>query len=290
MRHCQRALPRFPAPFHRFFAMTDARHNFTSNQEPFESPKDLVDGAEERITELETLVKTSGESCDYEIVTHTDPKTKEKVVKLRLKQRFPTRIRTLASGIIKEMRLALDQAFCEAAIELGRSDAKDIYFPFGKSIEDLNREVQKKCRGVDERLVRHCLLSKPHFGAGSDGLLWSMSSLAGKVHRASIGAGFHDTTSFGEAITYAKGPLKIIINKWNDLHNELEVARLPEGSELHVKKDFRLRLQIIFAGDTHAMSYRPLVETLRKLHGIVCSIVLGIEAETARLLRERAAP
>jgi hypothetical protein len=272
------------------FAMTDTRHNFTSEQEPFESPKDLIDGAKERITELETLVKASSESCDYEIITHTDPKTREKVVKLRLKQRFPPRIRTLASGIIKEMRLALDQAFCEAAVKLGRSDANGIYFPFGKNIEDLDREVQKKCQGVDERLVRHCLLSKPHFGDGSDGLLWSMSSIAGKVHRTSIGAGFHDTTSFAEAITYAKGPLQIIINKWNDLHNELEVARLPEGSELHIKEDFRLRLQVIFAGGTHALSYRPLVETLRKLQRIVSSIVLGIEAETACISRERAAP
>lgn len=61
--------------------MSDTRHNFTSNQEPFESPKDLIDGAEERITELGTLVKASGESCDYKIITHTDPKTREKVVK-----------------------------------------------------------------------------------------------------------------------------------------------------------------------------------------------------------------
>jgi hypothetical protein len=68
-----------------------------------------------------------------------------------------------------------------------------------------------------------------------------MSHLAGSTHQAIIGAGFQDTTSFAEAIVQTTGPLKIIINKWNDLHNELEVARLPPGSELHIKENFTLR-------------------------------------------------
>jgi hypothetical protein len=117
----------------------------------------------------------------------------------------------------------------------------------------------------------------------------SMSNLAGSTHQAIIGAGFQDTTSFAEAIIQATGPLSIIINKWNELHNELEVARLSPGSELHIKDKFALRLQVVFGGRSHALSYRPLILSLYQLRSVVEGIVSGIEAETARILRERSA-
>ena len=158
---------------------------FESPQEPFESPKELLNGAKERIAELGSLCQSVSETRDYEILTHIDPKTKEKVIKLRLKRRFPPRIRSTASSIMKEMRIALDQAFCEAAVFLGRKDAKGIYFPFGKDPEDLKRQVERVCKGVS---------FKPYYGGDSDGILWTMSNLAGSTHRTSIAAGFQDTT------------------------------------------------------------------------------------------------
>jgi hypothetical protein len=81
--------------------------------------------------------------------------------------------------------------------------------------------------------------------------------------------------------------LQIIINKWNHLHNELEVARLPPGSELHIKMNFALRLQVVFAGRSHALSYRPVVQSFHELIGVVERIVFGIEAETFPILHER---
>ena len=189
------------------------RGPFESPQEPFESPKELLNGAKERIAELETFVQSVSQTRDYEIITHTDPNSREKVVKLRLKHKFPPKIRSMASSILKELRLALDQAFCEAAQELGRKDAKGIYFPFGKDPENIEREIEKRCRGVDRRLIDYCLTFKPYYGGDSDGVLWSMSSLAGSTHQTSVGVGYQDAGSFGEAIAAAQivGPLKIII-------------------------------------------------------------------------------
>ena len=256
------------------------RSPFESPLEPFESPKELLNGAKERLTELETICQAVSETSDYEIITHIDPNTREKIVKLRLKRQFPPKIRGITSTITKELRIALDQAFCEAAVALGRKNAKGIYFPFGKDPENLKEEVKRKCVGVDQSLIDYCLLFKPHYGGDSDGVLWSMSNLAGSMHQKLIGVTLQDTTSFGEAIVNAVGPLKIIINKWNDLHNELEVARLTPESELHIKKDFTLRFNIIFGGHSHALSYRPLMQTLYGLFCMVTSIVLGIEAET----------
>jgi hypothetical protein len=118
---------------------------FESPLEPFESPKELINGAKERLAELEAVCKTVGETRDYEIITHTDPKTKEKVVKVRLLQKFPPKIRRLTSSIIKELRISLDQAFCDAAVALGRGNAKNIFFPFGRDLVNLDAEIKRKC-------------------------------------------------------------------------------------------------------------------------------------------------
>jgi hypothetical protein len=154
-------------------------------------------------------------------------------------------------------------------------------------MENLKRDVPKKCHGVDERLIDFCVRFKPYYGGDSDGILWWMSNLAGSTHQTLVGAALQDTTSFAEAIVQATGQLKIIINKWNDLHNELEVARLEPGSELHLKNDFALRFKVVFSGSAHALSYRPLVESIRILFYMVDGIVNGIEAETRRILASR---
>jgi hypothetical protein len=257
--------------------------HFEAPQEPFESPKESLNGAKERIAELKVLCESVSETRDYEIITHIDPNSREKVIKFRLKHRFPPKIRSMASSIMKELRIVLDQAFCEAAVVLGRKDAKGIYFPFGKDPDDLKRQVARVCKCVDQRLIDFCLSFKPYYGGDSDGVLWSMSNLAGSTHRTSIGAGFQDTPAILKSVIQYTGPLQLIINKWNDLHNELEVARLTPQASLEIQADFALRFNVVFSGGAHALSYRPVVSSLYDLAGIVESIVLGIEAETNRL-------
>jgi hypothetical protein len=90
--------------------MDDPPPDFEQPLDPFEGPKHLIAGAEVRLAELKPICEAIGKSCGYEIITDFDHKAKENVVKLRLKERFPPRIRSIASMICKELRLALDQA------------------------------------------------------------------------------------------------------------------------------------------------------------------------------------
>jgi hypothetical protein len=133
--------------------------SFESELEPFEGPIALVDGANDRLSQLETLCKAVSETRDYEINVRADPNTKEKIVKIRLKRRLPPKIRALASMILKDLRLSLDQAFCEGAEALGPCDVTRLYFPFGKDMEDLERQIKRCCRGVDQRLIDYSPVS-----------------------------------------------------------------------------------------------------------------------------------
>jgi len=248
---------------------------------PFESPKELINGAKEQLLQLDAACRAFGDNCPYEIVTHNDNKAGEKVVGLRLKNRLPPRIRRLASSILKEARLALDQSMCDGAIVLGRSDAKNVYFPFGKSVADLRQSRKDKCKRVDRRLIAYAMRFKPYYGGNR--MLWSLARLATYSHQRIIEVRPQDRMDFPKAVIGGHGPLQLTINKWIDMRNELEVARLPIGASLAVKNDFVLTLNVIFSQSGEAVAGREVVAALTDLVGIAESIVLGIEAETARL-------
>jgi ribosomal protein L34 len=249
---------------------------------PFESPKELINGAKEQLAQLEVDCAAFGSICPYEIVTRMDNKAGEKVVALRLKNRLPPRIRRLASSILKEARLALDQAMCDAAIELGRKDAKNVYFPFGKSVADLRAARKDKCKGVDRRIVAFALRFKPYYGGNP--LLWSLARLATHSHQKIIAARPHDIGPFiRDATPAGRGPLKFAIHRWNDLRNEMEIARILPGGKLGLDPNAVLALEIVFGSSGEAVAGRNVPRSLKDLIGIAEGVVLDLEAETARL-------
>jgi hypothetical protein len=87
---------------------------------PFESPKILIDGAKASIDQFEPLCRAFVQSCTYDVINYTDPKTGEHVVKLRFHQRLPAPMRLPVSHAVNDLRHSLDQTLVDAAILLGR--------------------------------------------------------------------------------------------------------------------------------------------------------------------------
>lgn len=254
---------------------------------PFESPRLIVDMAEERISDLEAICQPFIEGCDYDLITHSDPKTRDKIVKLRLKRRLPPKISILTSGIINDLRHALDQAVCSAGevLQTGRPDK--LYFPVGKDPEDLDREIKRRCRDLHPEIIDLCRNFQPHYDG--DRTLWGMARLAVKKHRHLLSVALEDQGSFVKAIISAKGPLSLIINRWSEFHNELEVARLPPDSQIQIDGNFRLSFKVLFGRAADPFEFRPLFPALREFARKTQGIVMAIEAETDRLIRERSA-
>lgn len=258
---------------------------------PFESPKLLVDGAKTSFINFKSTYDTFIENCTYDIVYSTDPNTRQKVVKLRFQQRLSPQLRLSASRIVNDLRHAMDQAVCDGAISLGRRNGKGVYFPFGKTPKNLDDEVKERCKQVDPALITFIRGFNSHYGG--DDLLYGLGSLAGpnkhqRILRMSfdskamvIGASGHPW-----AMRLSPGD-QIGINKWNDLRNELEFCRFGEQSSGNL--DARPALQVVL-GTGEPPFADPAPSVLEALASKVEGIVLGIEAETARILRERAAP
>ncbi|MFZ5522799.1 MAG: hypothetical protein ACOY9D_01775 [Pseudomonadota bacterium] len=247
--------------------------------EPFESPLLLISSAKENLTKLEIACKVFVTDCKYTPFLGFDSKADEGILKIRLNDRFPGQIRVLGSSIINDLRHALDQAVCDGAIMLGAPNAKNTYFPFAKDPADFRVKLKDKCRKVRPDLVDFIQKFKPYLGG--DDLLWALNRIAGKNKHERIFAISTKNTFHADNIN-STGLCKLNFTRWNDRKNELEIARLGDGGKAEFKGNLTLEVVI---GSADVVGGQPAIEVLNAFLGKAESIVLGIKAESERLLR-----
>lgn len=245
---------------------------------PFESPRLLIESANDATTQFATLSADFIQNCGAKLVSHFDFETRQRVLSIRLEKRIPSRLRTTAYHIISDLRHALDQAVCDSALELGRKNAKGVYFPFAKNKQDFERQIEVKCKGVHPGIVRFIEKQKPYLG-GND-YLWALSRMAGPNKHQKI---LH--MSLQEKLTkidmtdgrFCRGPAILNIDKWHDEWNQLEIARVGEGGYLNL--GLGISVQIVM-GEVDVLSGAPAAEVFKQLCGMVEAVVDGIVMKT----------
>lgn len=251
----------------------------------FESPKLLLQVADESISELEAGCAAFLATNAYDPVRTIDPNSGDELLKYRFRNRIPGRLRVLASRIVNDLRHALDQAMCEAAVALGRPHAKRLYFPFGRDAENLELRMAADCKGVDGRLLDFVRALKPH----EDGLLYALSVIAGpNKHQRTLRVALDAKGLIldGSLPLSMAGPLQIVAGadaKWNDLRNELLVMRIQPGGSVAAHDGIVPALQIVIGEGKEPLG-GPAASVLRQILHRVEGVVLGLEAETERLL------
>lgn len=244
----------------------------------FESPRLLIDGAEEGIDKFEAGCKAFIEASRYNVVQHIDPNTRENVLTLRFEDRLPGALRREAHHIVCDLRHALDQAMCDASLICGRSNADGVQFPLCKNASELSGQMKRVCRDVHTDLLDFVASMKPYCGGNND--LWGLGRMASpNKHQRILGLA---QQSNGMEISgpLLKGPATLNINKWNDARNELEFARVGPGGHLKMQIDFAIQVVIqkadVFAG-------QPASTVFRKLLIVVNGVAVGLEAEARRI-------
>jgi hypothetical protein len=282
---------RTSAPISNFVPLISSDFDLamTDDLNPFESPKLLIDGAKTSIVDFKAACDGFVQNCTYDIIDHINPNTGDKIIKLRFHHRMPPKMRIPASHIVNDLRHSLDQAVCDGAVALGRPNAKGVYFPFGKTAKDLDDEVVNRCKNVNAELVAFVRKFNSHYGG--DDLLYALGSLAGpNKHQRILGISLSNAGvqlgGSGQAWSISStGGFEIGGNKWNDLRNELEFARFGRGTTGNI--DARPVIQIVLGTGEPPLS-DPAPTVLDTLASKVEGIVLGIEAETSRILRAKA--
>lgn len=246
----------------------------------FESPRLLLDGAHRDLRELNAQVARFVPTCTFRSHEHHDPTTGENVFTLRFSARLPPQLRLLASSIVNGLRHSLDQAVCDAAVQLGAraTDLNRTYFPFAKDPAQFPNVVRQHCGRVHPDLVKRIELLKPYLGG--DDLLWALSSMAGKnKHQRIIHLGIANKVT-GLQIHSAAGPARIRTNGWNEARNALELARVGPGGDVDLSIGTTAD---VVMGDVPVVGGRPASKVLEELLFKCEAIVADIKKEAERL-------
>jgi hypothetical protein len=259
--------------------------NNPDNSNNFESPRASIQGIKESIAQIKTACELFCGANDAKIIVGTDVKTNEKVVYVRLKNKFSPGTRSAISMCIKTLRIALDQAICASVTTLNpNASLNNLYFPIRKHVADFEKEIRKLSSRIHPDIISICTSLKPHYGEDSDGILWALSHLANLTHRTITDIRPQDGNGFLQTVVSCTGPLQISINKWDPSRNQFEIARLQsEKSRIEFQNNFAFPIEIIFSAGNHPLAGRPLLPSLNFLLHKVEDICSKIEIKTLQL-------
>jgi len=248
----------------------------------FESPKLLLAGAKVSLALFEAQAAIFAQTCRHTLVQRPNQKTGGTTVVLCLQDKLSDSARIAAYRIVTDIRSALDQATGDAAIELGRANSKGVYFPMGRDPSDFEGQVRRHCRGVHAELISFIERLKPYYGGNSE--LWALGRMAGpNKHQRILAVGFQSENitihGYPWALATLKGPATLT-QHWDGKNNELEVMQIGPGG--HLNAHIRPSLEVTI-GEAEVFKGKPAAATFHQLIGIVEGIVLGLEAETARI-------
>jgi hypothetical protein len=251
----------------------------------FESPKWQIERAREHIQQLDTEINAFFASKPCARVVEHDPNTGDQIYKVRLTAKLPGRLRVILKDATSNLRDALDHAVYAAAVSLGVADPEKTGFPFANDALHLQGELGTWKFSHVPQSIHPILMSFKPYPGGNDLLVGLNRIRNPNTHRVIVPVGFA-TQSL--AITGGAGLLtggQIGYSRWHPATNEVEYMRLGAGSDF--KHDVQITFDVAF-GDVEFVRGKPVCPTLHEIMTEVNCIILGLEAETARIKRAAA--
>lgn len=247
--------------------------------DPFESPKLLLDRARENTRDLEARIKRFFDRHPYAHIVDSESNPGQEIHKVRLTEKFPTSLSTVAFDISSNLRSALDQAVYGSSIALGASSPWSTKFPFGDDPAGLDADINKGCKHVHPDIVKLLKAFQPYKG-GNDAL-WALNKMRNtKIHRVLIPVGIAGDSVSVAPGGYVFGGFSIGGEIWDPVKNELELCRIGAASQAELNINFTFKVTL---GKVPVLEGQPVPDVFDHLTGEVERVVLAIEAETYRI-------
>ncbi len=256
----------------------------SETDQPFTSPKLLIARAEENFADFEVRCNAFFATKVGSFVRDLDPKTGDHVIKFRIKEELPAGLRPVFSDGVNNLRHALDQAVNDSAIALRGGDA-NCYFPVARDAREFLTIFATKRYGKIPESIRPYLAQTQPYRGGND-LLWALSRMTGRnKHQVVLsleprvsGLGVQDLI-IDSAVRFS-----LPVPRWDRAKKEMEIARM--SPEAKVRGDLQVPVDVVL-GAADVVGGQPALALSNEFLRMVEGVVLGLEAETARLLSER---
>jgi hypothetical protein len=257
--------------------------------DPFRSPKRRLARVKHHISQLERDIKRvfSGDLLKQERVIEFVGIQKALVVKFRQVRDIPDELGDLAVDAIDGIRSALDQSCAGSATALGVEHPRKAYFPFADTKEQLENVIKGNCKELHPDICDLLRTFEPYEDGNK--LLWSLNQVRRRnqhhvLAEVGLGAGaFHLNAVEPDRV----GPFGMMIRtpQWDREKREVHVIHTDPTTTfraLDIDVEFYPAL-----GNAGVLTGEPVIPVLHKLTGEAERIVMAIEAETTRILRER---
>jgi hypothetical protein len=258
----------------------------------FESAKLWITQAQGDLARFESTQAQAVGAAQFQSASYVSGDKKYWVVRSR--EQPPQTLRTEAANILNALRSALDQATWKASVLLGADEGTPIYFPFAgnkTAFDNLFKEKGAATRTIPSELhpFLQSLQSYPRERdyEGGNSLLYALSKLTNpNKHKTTnhvlirfggnvIADEFHCIGHCYESCLPPRPDLST---------GDIVIAITKPSANFRYK--FRVQPRLAFA-EVPIVGGAPILAVLIKLTGVAQRIVLGIEAETDRLLRGR---
>jgi hypothetical protein len=189
--------------------------------------------------------------------------------------------------VLSNLRSALDQAGYASASALGSTRLSQTKFVFGDTLAEARGDMARRSRDLHPD-VQGLMMAFSPYKLGNE-LLWNLNKARNtKEHRLLIPAQAQpEPFDVRSEFTFtAELPVSMSLPApyWDNVNNAICCPFI--GDKGSVK--FEAAINFCF-GDVGTLAGHRAIATLYAMAGEVESIIMGFEAETARLLRERSA-
>jgi hypothetical protein len=248
----------------------------------FESPRLLMERAGDHIKDLEARIKAFFDRQPYTRIIERDRDTDQDVHKIRLTAKIPGNISTITKDVFTNLRDALDHAVYASAVTIrpGATPNKTA-FPFAEDAAGVHKKLNSELTDIPPDIRTFLEGFQPHKTGNQ--LLFGLNSTRNvKTHRVLVPIGAASTGFSGTIHEMVLTNGAFGYHRWDAVKNEVEYARLGQGSRMN--GEITVSFDVVF-GDVPHFGGQSAIRTLHTLAREVESVVLGIEAETNRILK-----
>lgn len=252
--------------------------------DPFYSAKLLAHLARADVEDFATGCQTFIDNCQLEFIADYNQEADQTIVRARVRTDIPDELERDAVRLVMEMRATLDKAVNAAAKVITNSgDVRYTSFPFGTckaEVEGQLRAERGQLRNIPKELHEHLLGLAPHMGGNDLLAAFGVFSNPAK-HEAVLAVNLR---LLGIGINSGNWHFDRVQIIWNEAKDEAELFRL--RGRLKSYNGLRISCGVAFH-DAKGLTDKEVSSTLCEIAGMVETIVLGLEAETARIVAER---
>lgn len=254
-------------------------------ENPFDSPRLLVEDALEDIASLKEGVGAFVGKDNWSLVHERHPENGHHIFKMRFKSDVPPKLTVRVYGAARSLRDALDHAiYASALIVLGKEPERT-KFLLAPTLGDIKNDIKRgKCRDVHEDIIAFMLALEPH-EAGNKSLA-TLNKLRNKTTHRILSPAHLSTGGFGLSVT---GDTYIgrmsSLSEWSATRRTLTVGEISADSTVEGNI---VPTAAVILNPSLGLGRTPVVHALTTIAGEVERIVVGIEAETARIIAARA--